>query len=63
MWEEELYPYSEFIIDIEAMKKTLYNEEVIRGLDAWKEMRERRENGEISDMEYLEWKFHFDLDN
>ena len=61
MWEEELYPYSEFIIDIDAMKKTFYNEEVIRGLETWEEMRERRINGEISDMEYLEWKLHFEM--
>ena len=63
MWEEELYPYSNFIIDIDAMKKTFYNEEVIRGLAAWEEMRERRENSEISDVEYLEWKLHFNLEN
>ena len=61
MWEEELYPYSEFIIDIDAMKKTFYNEEVIRGLETWEEMRERRINGEKSDMEYLEWKLHFEM--
>ena len=62
MWEEELYPYSDYIIDIDAMKKTFYNEEVIRGLATWEEMRERRLSGEISDMEYLEWKLHFELD-
>lgn len=62
MWEEELYLYSEFI-DINIMKKTFYNEEIIRGLAAWGEMRKRRENGEISDVEYLEWKLHFNLEN
>lgn len=63
MWEEELYPYSEFIIDIDTMKKTFYNEDVIRGLAAWEEMREKRMNGEISDIEYLEYKLNFDLNN
>ena len=63
MWEEELYPYSEFIIDIDAMKNTFYNEAIIRVLEVWEEMRKQRENGEISDMEYLEWKLHFNLDN
>ena len=63
MWEEELYPYSEFIIDIDTMKKTFYNEYVIRGLAAWEEMREKRMNGEISDIEYLEYKLNFDLNN
>ena len=60
MWEEELYPYSEFIINIDAIKMTFYNEDVIRGLEAWEEMRERRINGEISDSEYIEWKLNFD---
>jgi len=63
MWEEELCPYSQFIIDIDAMKKTYYNEDIIRGLEEWGEMRERREKGEISDSDYIEWKLHFDLYN
>lgn len=63
MWEEELYPYSEFNVDIDAMKKTFYNEEVVKGLEALEEMRERRLNGEVSDIEYLEWKLHFNLYN
>ena len=61
MWEEELSPYSEYIFDKDAMKKTYYNEDIIRGLEEWKEMRERRINGEISDSEYIEWKLNFDL--
>ena len=61
MWEEELFPYSECIIDLDAMKKTFYNEDVIRGLEAWDEMRVRRMNGEISDSEYIDWKLNFDL--
>ena len=65
MWEEELFPYSEFLINIDAIKKTFYNEDIIRGLEAWAwgEMRARRENGEITDYDYLEWKLHFDLEN
>ena len=63
MWEEELCPYSEFIFDKDAMKKTFYNEDIIRGFEAWEEMRERRINGEITDSEYIEWKLNFDLKN
>ena len=62
MWEEDLSPYSEFIFDKDAMKKTYYNEDIIRGFEKWEEMRERRINGEISDSEYIEWKLHFDLE-
>lgn len=63
MWEEELCPYSEFVFDKDAMKKTFYNEDIIRGFEAWEEMRERRINGEISDSEYIDWKLNFDLRN
>ena len=63
MWEEELLPYSEFIVNIDALKDTYYTEDIIRGLEAWEEMREKRENGEISDQDYIEWKLHFDLEN
>ena len=61
MWEEELCPYSEFIFDIDAMKKTFYTKDIIRGFEAWEKMRVKREKGEISDRDYLEWKLHFDL--
>ena len=61
MWEEELCRYSKFIFDKDAMKKTFYNENIIREFEAWEEMKERRINGEISDMEYLEWKLHFEM--
>lgn len=30
MWEEELCPYSEYIFNKDAMKKTYYNEDIIR---------------------------------
>ena len=29
----------------------------------WKEMREKRENLEISDEEYLEWKLNYEIEN
>ena len=61
MWEEELCPYSQFILDIDAMKKTYYNKDIIRGLEEWGEMRKRRLNGEISDSEYIEWKLNYNL--
>jgi len=63
MWEEELCPYSEFIFDKDAMKKTFYTDDIIRGFEAWEKMRKKRENREISDRDYLEWKLHFDLKN
>ena len=63
MWEEELCPYSEFILNIDAMKNTYYNKDIIRGLEEWEKMRIKREKREISDSEYLEWKLHYNLYN
>ena len=33
------------------------------GLKEWKEMNEKRENGEISTHYYIEWKFNFEINN
>ena len=63
MQEEELCPYSEYNFNKYAMKKTFYNEDIIRGFEAWEEMREKRINGEISDSEYIEWKLNYNLYN
>lgn len=63
MWEEELCPYSEYIFDKDAMKKTYYNEDILRGLEEWGEVREKRSKGEISDQEYIEWKSNYNLYN
>ena len=63
MWEEEQMPYSEFKIDFDALKKSAYNMEVVQALNEWEKMRKKRENREILDYEYLEWKLHFKLDN
>lgn len=30
-------------------------------MNEWKEMRDKRENLEISDEEYLEWKLNYEL--
>ena len=43
------------------MKKTFYTKDIIRGFEAWEKMRKKRENREIADCDYLEWKLHFDL--
>lgn len=61
MWLEEEFPYYEIIFDNYSYEKTDYNEIVQCAFREWKLMREKRENFEISDDEYLEWKFHFEL--
>ena len=63
MWEEELIPYSEFVFDLGGLKGMFYTENILKGIAKWQEMREKRENGEISDQDYIEWKLHFDLEN
>lgn len=63
MWQEELMPY--FDINIEDISNNLneYAKEVVNGLNEWKAMKEKRENGEISDQEYIEWKLNYELEN
>jgi transcriptional regulator with XRE-family HTH domain len=59
MWEEELCPYSEFIFDIEAVKKTFYTKDIIRGFEAWEKMR-KKERTEKYQIEII-WNGNFIL--
>ena len=63
MWLEEQFPYYEIIFDNDSYEKTDYNEIVQCAFREWKLMREKRENFEISDDEYLEWKLNFEINN
>ena len=63
MWLEEEFPYYEIIFDNDSYEKTDYNEIVQCAFREWKLMREKRENFEISDDEYLEWKLNFEINN
>jgi len=59
MWLEEEFPYYEISFDCNSYEKTDYNEIVQNAIREWQQMREKRENFEISDDEYLEWKLNF----
>ena len=61
MWYEEQYPYYQLNIDPDRFAGSAYNINVYKGNQDWKKMRERTENGEIFDEEYLEWKLNFKL--
>ena len=63
MWQEELMPY--FDINIEDISKNIneYTKDIVKGLNEWKEMKEKRENMEISIQEYIDWKLNFQLEN
>ena len=61
MWEEEQFPYSKFDVDIDSYKKTTNNQLVVKGLDEWEKLREKRINGEITDEEYIELKLNLVL--
>ena len=61
MWYEEQYPYYQLNIDPDRFAGSAYNINVYNGIQEWKKMRERRENYEIFDEEYLEWKLNFKL--
>ena len=63
MWLEEEFPYYKLNLDCSKFKGTSYNLNVQNGIKEWKKMREKRENGEISDDNYLEWKVNFEINN
>ncbi len=61
MWQEELMPY--FDINIDEISKNIneYTKELVKGLNEWKKMKEKRENLEIPIQEYIDWKLNFSL--
>ena len=66
MWLEEDFPYYQFNIEMDTFSGKPYNMNVYNGIQEWKKMRERRErreNYDISDAEYLELKLNFKLEN
>ena len=62
MWLEEEFPYYEIIFDNDGYEKTNYNEIVQNAIREWQQMKVKRENLEISDDEYLEWKLNFKIE-
>ena len=62
MWLEEEFPYYQFNIEMDTFSGKSYNMNVYNGIQEWKKMRERRENYDISDDEYLEWKLNFKIE-
>lgn len=63
MWLEEEFPYYEIIFDDDSYEKTDYNEIVQNAIKEWQQMKEKRENLEISDDDYLEWKLNLKINN
>lgn len=63
MWLEEELPYFEISFDSDSFERNEYNDIVQKAMNEWKEMRGKRENLEISDEEYLEWKLNFEISN
>ena len=63
MWFEEQFPYYEFDIASCRFGGSAYNFNVQNGINEWLEMRKKRENHEIADQEYIEWKLNFKLKN
>ena len=63
MWFEEQFPYYEFDIASCRFGGSAYNFNVQNGINEWLEMRKKRENHEITDQEYIEWKLNYKLNN
>ena len=62
MWLEEQYPYYQFQLP-DRFAGSAYNFNVQNGINEWLEMRKKRENHEITDQEYIEWKLNYKLKN
>ena len=62
MWYEEQYPYYQFQLP-ERFAGSAYNFNVQNGINEWLKLREKRENYEITDQEYLELKLNFKIDD
>ena len=62
MWLEEQYPYYQFQLP-DRFAGSAYNFNVQNGINEWLEMRKKRENHEITDQEYIEWKLNYKLNN
>lgn len=60
MWLEKQYPYYQFQLP-DRFVGSDYNFSVQKGINEWLKMKEKRENYEITDKEYIEWKLNFDL--
>ena len=63
MWMEELIPYYDVDIDNLSNNINEYAKDLVKGLNEWKEMKEKRENLEISIQDYIDWKLNFRLEN
>ncbi len=63
MWMEEIYPYYEINYDYSCCKSKEENSVFEKGVQKWQEMRDMRDNYEISDDEYLDWKLNFEIDS
>ena len=63
MWMEELIPY--YDVDIDNLSNNLneYAKDLVKGLNEWKVMKEKRENLEISIQDYIDWKLNFQLES
>ena len=63
MWMEELIPY--YDVDIDNLSNNLneYAKDLVKGLNEWKVMKEKRENLEISIQDYIDWKLNYRFDD
>ena len=56
MWMEEIYPNFGFKMNIQE------DDRINRAFITWSNMKNKRNNNEITYEEYIEWKLNFELD-
>lgn len=63
MWQEELMPYFDINIDDISNNLNDYAKDLVKGINEWKVMKEKRENLEIPIQEYIDWKLNYRFDD
>ena len=63
MWLEKEFQYYDINLNHSKFDESTYNLYVQNEIREWNEMRDKRENGEISDNKYIEWKLNYNLYN
>lgn len=61
MWFEEQFHYYKINLDNDCIRYTPYNMIEQKALSEWKEMREERENYEITTAKYINWKLSYKI--
>lgn len=61
LWMDEMYPRMNIELNIDSYYLSIENSKINKFINAWKEIKEKRLNREITYEEYIEWKLQYKL--